>query len=87
MKISHQEIMDELGLKSANTISHMKKNDLERYNLICDGLKYRKLQNKLETPNVDLFVEKMIESLKTLTVLVKRIKGITHLEENLKKSL
>ncbi|MCV6607155.1 MAG: hypothetical protein OIF32_02990 [Campylobacterales bacterium] len=86
MKISHQEIMDELGLKSANTISHMKKNDLDRYNLICDGLKYRKLQNKLDTPNVEMFVEKMIDSLKTLTVLVKRIKGIASLEEGLKRA-
>lgn len=86
MKISHRDIMDELGLKSANTISHMKKNDIDRYNLICDGLKYRKLQNKLDTPNVELFVEKMVESLKTLTVLVKRIKGITHLEDKLKSA-
>lgn len=78
--------MEELGLRSANTVSHMKKNDLQRYQLLCDGLRYRRLQSKLETNNVELFVEKVLESLKTLTVIVKRIKGLNYIERDLEKA-
>lgn len=85
LKISNKELMDELGLRSANTVSHMKKSDPERYELLCDGLKYRRLQNKLQTSNVEFFVEKILESLKTLTVIVKRIKGLGYVENEIAK--
>jgi len=76
MKISHLELMKELNLKSANTISHMKKNDAERYQLLCDGIRYRRLQEKLNTENVEGMVEKVTEALKTLSNLVRRIRNL-----------
>lgn len=83
VKISNKELMDELDLRSSNTVSHMKKNDLKRYELLCDGLKYRRLQKQLQTKNVEFFVQKVLESLKTLTVIVKRIKGLDRIEHDL----
>ena len=76
MKISHHELMKELNLKSANTISHMKKNDAERYQLLCDGIRYRRLQEKLNTENVEGMVEKVTEALRTLGNLVKRMRNL-----------
>ena len=75
MKISHQEVMTALGLKSMNTISHMKKNDEQRYNLICDGLKYRRLQGELNTDDVEDVVRKITEAIKTASNLVQKIKS------------
>jgi len=76
MKIAHQEIMDALGLKSINTISHMKKSDPQRYELICDGLRYRQLQKQLGTQNVEGVVSKLSEAIQTISVLVKRIQEL-----------
>ena len=76
MKISHQEIMDALNLKSINTISHMKKNDPNRYQLICDGLKYRKIKKQLNTDDVEGVINKISEAIKTVSVLIHRIKEL-----------
>jgi len=76
MKISHQELMDVLGLKSANTISHMKKNDMDRYELLCDGLRYRRLKEQLQTDDVEGLVHKIGDAIRTVSHLVKRIKEI-----------
>ncbi len=76
MKISHQEIMDTLGLKSMNTISHMKKNDMERYELICDGLRYRRLKEQLKTDDVEGVVAKIGDAVRTVSNLVQRIKEL-----------
>jgi hypothetical protein len=76
MKISHQEIMSTLGLKSMNTISHMKKNDRDRYDLICDGLRYRRLKDELKTDDVEGVVSKITEAVRTVSSLVARIKDI-----------
>lgn len=76
MKISHQEIMESLGLKSMNTVSHMKKNDQERYELICDGLRYRRLKEQLKTNDVEGVVSKIGEAVRTVSNLIVRIKEI-----------
>ena len=76
MKISHQEIMDTLGLKSMNTISHMKKNDMDRYELICDGLRYRRLKEQLKTNDVEGVVSKIGDAVKTVSNLIYRIKEL-----------
>lgn len=76
MKISHQEIMDVLGLKSINTISHMKKNDMERYELLCDGIRYRRLKEQLKTDSVEDVVAKVSNALVTISNLVQRIKEL-----------
>ena len=76
MKILHQEIMDALDLRSMNTISHMKKNDPKRYQLICDGLKYRRIKQQLNTDDVEGVVHKISEAVRTVSSLIQKIKGM-----------
>jgi hypothetical protein len=63
MKITDKELADYLGLKSKGTIPHMKKHDLIRYELLIDGMKYRKMRILLGSDKEsEVLVEQLIET-------------------------